>query len=63
MINAAMEYSSGRPRYPTIRRADVAAFDQISRMLGAHAEFLDQMIVDSAQPTMVIAYTPERLDS
>ena len=34
-----------------------------SRMLGAHAEFLDQMIVDSAQPTMVIAYTPVRLDS
>jgi hypothetical protein len=34
-----------------------------SRMLGADAEFLDQMIVDSAQPTMVIAYTPERLDS
>jgi hypothetical protein len=44
-----------------IRQSDVLMW--LSRMLGAHAEFLDQMIVDSAQPTMVIAYTPERLDS
>jgi hypothetical protein len=49
-----------------IRQSDVLMWlplIRFSRMLGAHAEFLDQMIVDSAQPTMVIAYTPVRLDS
>jgi hypothetical protein len=50
-----------------IRQSDVLMWlplIRFSRMLGARAEFLDQMmIVDSAQPTMVIAYTPERLDS
>ena len=49
-----------------IRQSDVLIWLPLiwfSRMLSAHAEFLDQIIVDSAQPTMVIAYTPERLDS
>jgi hypothetical protein len=49
-----------------VRQSDVQMWLPLiwfSRMLGAHAEFLDQMIVDGAQQTMVIAYTPVRLDS